>query len=340
MDLGVYMPTHGMLRVDEERNNYSLQPIDLTEVNPIAFAKEAEVRGFHSAWFPDHVVMGRTPGTNYPATESGKASYRSRPMMMDAIPVMSAVAVSTTDLKLATSVHIMPYRHPLVSAHQFAAVDFLSNGRLMVGVGIGWEEAEFTALNADYRNRGAVTEEGIEVMKAAWTNDFVEYSGEYFSVHEVSFDPKPTQKPRPPIYYGATTVVGARRAARVADGLYMAAFLDPFPSGNIRPAQDAVLREAERIDRDLSDFWWGTVASAHACAPGAPSSQNSRRPVLTGSACQILDELQHFADRGFEHVTCHLSIGSNSPEELYDQLAQWGEDIIPYAKEIAKKPIQ
>lgn len=339
MDIGVYIPTHGLLRIDEEQNNFYLQKIDPANVRPVAFAQEAERRGFHSLWFSDHVVMGKQQGSEYPANESGDTCYPQQPTMFDSVAVMGALAATTSTIKFGTSVYVVPYRHPLISAQQFAAIDYLSQGRLLVGVGIGWEEFEFDALNADRPNRAQITEESVQVYKAAWTQDFIDFDGEHFTIHDVSMDPKPWQDPHPPILYGATTAVGAKRAARVADGLYMASHLDPFPTIDVRPAQEAVLREAERIGRDLSSFWWGTIASCCVCDAGDPIARRERRPVLTGSAEQILEELQALAELGFQHVTCHLNIASNTNTELYEQVARWGEEIIPEANRITAAPV-
>lgn len=332
MDIGVVMPTHGLLRRDEQ--DFFLQYIKPEDVRPVEYAQHAERLGYHSLWFSDHVVMGRDLSMYYPANQSGKKAYPQQPTMFDAAPVMGALAVATERIKFAPSVHIAPYRHPLVTAHQFATIDYLSKGRLIMGVGIGWEEEEFAALGANHKQRGSVTEESIEIYKAAWTEDWIDYDGKHFQIHDVSMDPKPWQKPRPPIYFGATTERGATRAARVTDGLFTV-HLDPYPPVDVwRSARDAVVAEGERLGRDLSSFWYGSFVSALICEPDDPIIQGERRPTLTGTAEQILEDIQAFADEGYQHLTLHPHIRSATIEELFEQVQWIGEAVLPEAQAI------
>lgn len=332
MDIGVTMPTHGLLARDEQ--DFFLQRIEPQDVRPFEFARHAEDLGYHSLWFSDHVVMGRDLEMYYPANLSGTKAYPQRPTMFDAAVVMGGLAELTSTIKLAPSVHIAPYRHPLASAHQFACVDYMSKGRLIMGVGIGWEEQEFGALGADFKHRGSVTEESIQIYRAAWTQDWVEFDGKHFQIRNVSLDPKPWQKPCPPIIFGATTERGAARAARVADGLYTV-HLDPYPPVDVwRPAKEACLREAERLDKDMSDFWYGTFASVLVCDADDPIRRGDRRPTLTGTAEEILDDLQRFADEGYQHVTCHFHVRSGEIDELFELTQRFGEEVAPEARKI------
>jgi probable F420-dependent oxidoreductase len=332
MDIGVAMPTHGLLKRDDE--NFFLQVIKPEDVRPIEFAQHAEKHDFHSVWFSDHVVMGRDLSMHYPAQQSGKKAYPQRPTMFDAAAVMGGLCVATTKLKFAPSVHIAPYRHPLATAQQFATLDYMSKGRLIFGVGIGWEEEEYRALNANFEQRGGVTEECIEIYKRAWRDEWIDFDGKHFQIHDVSMDPKPWQQPHPPIIYGANTDVGARRAARCCDGLYTV-HLDPYPPVDIwASAKEAALREGERLGRDMSDFWYGTFASALICDADDPIIQGEKRPTLTGTAEQILEDLQAFADHGFQHITCHFHVRSNTIDELFELTERFGKEVLPEAKGI------
>lgn len=332
MDIGVVMPTHGLLRRDER--DFFLQYIKPEDVRPVDYAQHAERLGFHSVWFSDHVVMGRDLSMYYPANQSGNKAYPQQPTMFDAVPVMGALAVATERIKFAPSIHIAPYRHPLVSAHQFATIDYLSRGRLIMGVGIGWEEEEYSALKADFTHRGSVTQESIEIYKAAWADDWITYKGRHFDIRDVSMNPKPWQKPHPPIIYGATTKIGARRAARVANGLYTV-HLDPYPPVDAwRCAKEAALAEGERIDRDMSTFWYGSFVSTLICEADDPIIQGKRRPTLTGTAEQILEDVQAFADEGYQHLTLHPHIRSATIDELFDQVQRIGEEVLPEAQAI------
>lgn len=332
MDIGVTMATHGLLTRDDV--NFYLQRLEPHDVRPIEFARHAERCGYHSVWFSDHVVMGRDLDMYYPANLSGTKAYPRRPTMFDAAVVMGGLAEATSEIKFAPSVHIAPYRHPLATAHQFACIDFLSRGRLIMGVGAGWEEQEFQALGADFAHRGAVTEESVRIYRAAWTQDWIEFDGRFFHIRDVSLDPKPWQKPCPPIVMGATTEKGAMRAARVGDGLYTM-HLDPYPPVDVwRSIRDACRREGERLDKDMTQFWYGTFASALPCDADDPIRARQQRPTLTGTSEEILQDIQRFADEGYQHITCHFDIRSGTVQELFEISERFAEEVLPGAREI------
>jgi len=338
MDIGVAMPTHGLLTRDE--TNFYLQRVEAEEMRVVEYARRAEELGYHSVWFSDHVVMGGDLDVDYPANLSGKKAYPLRPNMLDAAVVMGALAATTSRIRFAPSVHIAPYRHPLLSAHQFATVDVLSNGRLIMGVGCGWEPDEFRALAADFEHRGALTEECIEIYKLAWSEPWVEFHGRFFDISNVSVDPKPVQKPHPPIVFGATTAAGARRAARTSDALYTV-HLEPYIEiGVWDELRDVVREEAEKIDRDVGDFRMMTFASALPTDDSDELARRDPRPTLTGTPEQILSELECFADHGYSHVTMHFDVRSGTSEELFEIVQRFAEEVLPAAREIEARPLQ
>ena len=335
MDIGIVMPTHGLLTRDDR--DFFLQRIEPENVRAFEFAMFAEKLGFHSLWFSDHIVMGKDLDTFYPANLSGTKAYPLRPTMFDVIAVMGGLSVVTETIKFAPSVHIAPYRHPLETAHQFATVDQLSGGRLIFGVGPGWEAQEFAALDANFERKGAYTEEAVAVYKAAWTDEYIDFDGEFFSIHNVSMDPKPLQKPYPPIVWGATTEIGARRGVRCTDGLYTV-HLDPYPGTSVwRDVREVARREGERIGKDLSSFWYGTFASGLVTNADDELATRDPRPTLTGTPEQILEELEVFADEGYVHVTIHPHIRSATIEEFFEVVQRFGEEVLPEAKKIATR---
>ncbi len=174
-------------------------------MRPVEVAQLAERLGYHSVWFSDHVCMGRDEGAFHTANTSGTRAYPNQPTMLDMIATMGAIAGATSTIRMASSVWIAPYRHPLVAAHQLATVDVLSDGRLIVGVGSGWDPQEFAAVGGDYEHRGSVTEEQIEIFKHAWSEPYVDFRGRFYEIHDVSLEPKPVQKPHPPLVFGAVS---------------------------------------------------------------------------------------------------------------------------------------
>ena len=192
--------------------------------------------------------------------------------MLDMIATMGAIAGATSTIRMASSVWIAPYRHPLVAAHQLATVDVLSDGRLIVGVGSGWDPQEFAAVGGDFEHRGSVTEEQIEIFKHAWTAPYVDFRGRFYEIPDVSLEPKPVQKPHPPIVFGAVTEAGARRAARTSDAIYPM-FLD---SSAIRAASSTCARRS--CARPSGS---GATSRDSGCTPSAPGS--SSRPATSSA---------------------------------------------------------
>ena len=328
MDVGLTMSTHGLLTRD--KRDFFLQRLEPDEMQVVELARLADRLGYHSLWFSDHVCMGRDLGAAHTANESGKRAYPDRPVMLDVVATIGALSSVTERVQLAPSVLIAPYRHPLTVAHQFATLDVLSNGRLIMTAGSGWDPQEFAAVGADFEHRGAVTEECIEIWKHAWSEPWLDWHGRYYDITDVSLEPKPVQKPHPPIVFGAVTEVGARRAGRTCDGLYPM-FLDAYADpGRFDGLRDVVRREADRIGRDLSGFRFYAFASAAL----QPEPTNGRRRTLSGNAEQVLADLQRFADHGYSHVTLHFDVPSGTVAELMETVERFAAEVLPEAVRI------
>ena len=334
MDIGLAMSTHGLLTRDER--DFFLQRLEADAMRPIELAQLAERLGYHSLWFSDHVCMGRDLGAKHTANESGTRAYPDRPVMLDVVATIGALAATTERVRLAPSVLIAPYRHPLTVAHQFATLDVLSGGRLIMSAGSGWDPQEFAAVGADFEHRGAVTEECIEIWKHAWTEPWLDWHGRFYEITDVSLEPKPAQKPHPPIVFGAVTEAGARRAARTSDGLYPM-FLDAYADpGRFDQLREVVLREGERVGRDLSGFRLYAFASGLVADPVA----DGRRRTLTGGADQVLGDLERFAAHGYSHLTMHFEVASGTIEELFEIVERFAAEVLPAATELEAAPLQ
>jgi probable F420-dependent oxidoreductase len=336
MQIGLTMSTHGLLTLDER--DFFLQRLDASEMRPVELAEQAERLGYDSLWFSDHVVMGRDTSAKHTANVSGTRAYPERPTMLDGVVTMGAIASRTTRIRMAPSVLIAPYRHPLTVAHQFATLDVLSNGRLIMGVGSGWDPQEFDAVGADYEHRGAVTEECIQIWKHAWTAPWLDFRGRFYEIVDVSLEPKPIQQPHPPIVYGAVSEAGARRAARTSDGLYPM-FLDAYAEpGRFEHLRDAILREAERIGRDVSHFRLYAFASGLVVDASDELAGRERRPTLTGTAEQVISDLERFAAHGYSHLTMHFHVRSGSIAELFEIADRFAQEALPVAHSLDARP--
>ena len=143
-----------------------------------------------------------------------------RTPFLDPAVALSHIAAATERIGLGTGIIILPQRNPLVLAKELASLDVVSRGRLLFGLGAGYLEPEFRALGAPFEDRGAVTDEAIEAIRALWTMDQPAYRGRFFSFEGINAFPRPVQKPHPPIIVGGTSRYGARRAARYGNGWY------------------------------------------------------------------------------------------------------------------------
>lgn len=194
--------------------------VHLAQVNPKGFvdvAVEADRLGYESVWMAEHLVlpvdMGGSP---YPGSD--------HPPIPPELPVFDAwnhlsfIAASTERVRLGTHVYNLALRHPFVSARAIQTLDILSGGRVEVGVGAGWLASEYEAAGVDFAGRGRRLDEAIEVCRRLWTEETVEHHGEFFDFGPVKFEPKPVQRPHPPIVVGGDSQTALRRAARLGDG--------------------------------------------------------------------------------------------------------------------------
>jgi len=158
------------------------------------------------------------------------------------------VAAATTRLRFMTAVMILPQRNPLVLAKELASLDVLSDGRLIVGVGVGYVKGEFDALGIPFEERGARTSEHIEVLRALWTSERPRFDGRFTRFAGIRSEPRPVQRPHPPILVGGTSAAAWRRAVRHANGWYGFA-LDPAAT---RRALDGLKQAASQVERPAS----------------------------------------------------------------------------------------
>jgi probable F420-dependent oxidoreductase len=183
MRYGFYLPTRGPTA---------------TRAGILALSREGERLGLHSAMVADHIVFPVESRSTYPYTVDGK-----HPSVGDALEtfsILGVVAGATERLRLVTSVLVLPYRNPVLTAKMAASLDVLSGGRLTLGVGAGWLREEFEALNSpDFAARGAVTDEWIAIFKQLWSRSPASFEGRFYRYSDIRVEPFPVQKPHPPI---------------------------------------------------------------------------------------------------------------------------------------------
>jgi probable F420-dependent oxidoreductase len=321
VQIALYAHTHGIGFRDDSGNRTLSQPA--ATLDPVRVARAAEAAGFHSMWFPDHVCMPAETASAHVVNASGRRSYAPRHEMLDALVTMGAVAAATTRIRLATSVLIAPYRHPLSDARQFATVDVLSGGRVIVGVGAGWMREEFEAVGIPHAERGSRTEECIEIYRRAFADERVTHAGRHYSFADVSMDPKPA--PGTPIVYGGMSPVGARRAARLCDGLYPL-FLDAsIPPDDKAHLHDIVRRELDAVGRDPATF--AMLAATGMRVDEAPRPAAGR--TCSGTADQVIADVARFATAGYSTLVCKMDCPSGTIDELLEQIERVGSEVMP-----------
>lgn len=167
-----------------------------------AWADLASQLGYHLLMISDHVA--HTPDVSGPYP----------PPFYDPFVSMSWLAARNPDLELGTTVVVLPYRHPLLMARMFANIDQLSGGKLIVGIGVGWAQQEFEALDVPFNKRGALSDESLEIMLRFWSEEKISYQGKYFQFNDVATAPRPLQQPHPPIWVAGHSEAAYQRTVR------------------------------------------------------------------------------------------------------------------------------
>lgn len=171
----------------------------------IEMLRKAEALGFDAVAAGDHLFMPKYH--QHVATE----------VWFDPFSFLAYTA-GMTKLRVITDIVVVPYRSPFQTAKSVATLDFMSGGRVIAGMGAGYLEGEFATLRVPFRERGAMTDEYLEIMKVLWTQEQPRYQGKYYSFSDIVFWPKPVQKPHPPLWIGGETLPSMRRAVRHGNG--------------------------------------------------------------------------------------------------------------------------
>ncbi len=188
----------------------------------VELVQAAEETGFESAWTVEHVVIPKGYQSAYPYTTDGRLPGGEGDFILPDPQIwMAYVAARTTRIKLATGILILPQHNPVICAKQVATLDYMSGGRVLLGIGVGWLKEEFEALGVPFADRGARTEEYMHALRALWSMDVPTYEGKFVSFRNAYMRPKPTNG-TVPIIIGGHSKAAARRAGRMADGFFPA----------------------------------------------------------------------------------------------------------------------
>ncbi|MCH9670403.1 MAG: LLM class F420-dependent oxidoreductase [Gammaproteobacteria bacterium] len=253
-----------------------------TKEGIVRTTQRAEELGFDTAFLNDHIIV-----------KGPSEMVASWSNTFDPLVTLGYLAASTSRIRLGTSVLIMPYRNPVASAKMIATLDQLSDGRITVGIGAGWLQAEFDALGITYEDRGARTDEYLRVWKACWSPDPISFSGNYHSFEDMYCSPKPVQQPHPPIWIGGSSRPALRRAAQFA------AVWQPVPTPlpKLIEAQKYLYEACAKIGRSTPPSIRMSFRTNFTALTGkSAKGEDGKRLIGHGDADEIAADMQGIVD--------------------------------------------
>jgi len=270
----------------------------------------AEELGFDGVFIPDHVVA-------MPATVEHYG-----PSWPDPLALLAYLAGKTSSIRLGTSVVVLPYRNPLAVAKAAATVDQVSGGRLIFGVGVGWDEAEFKVLNIPFDQRGRISDEYLAIIKAVWAAESVDFAGRYFAFEKVGFAPRPVQQPHPPD--GGLCDIKGR--AGHPDGRVVTSGDAWHPLGlsreQMRQGLEMVRAEAERLGRTPPAFRPRNLLNL-TDRPAGPD-----RALFEGSADQAAADVEFVRGLGADYVAFDLYACTDT-DHMVRVLQSFARNVMP-----------
>ena len=278
----------------------------------IAEAQIAEKAGFDSCLFSEHHQQADC--------------YLPNPILAAGL-----IGMKTEKMRVGTCISLLPLQHPVHVAEDCAIIDQITGGRMVLGVGVGYQGPDFEAFGTSAEERAKRTEEGIDIIKKAWTEERFSYQGKYYQLNNVSITPKPLQKPRPPIWMAAWTEVGLKRTARMTDGW----LTDPLQSlGVIRRFAD--LYRAECAKRQVKPYIslmrdvWVAESTEKAKQESEPLMYTHRFYLRNKGYVEdeYLKGITSEEQWTFERAQKDRFV-SGSPEHCREQLQMWQKEIKP-----------
>jgi probable F420-dependent oxidoreductase len=294
-------------------------------------AQRAEDLGYDHIWVSDHIVLPKKVDSFYPYAADGVATFRPDEPYFEPLAALNFIAGCTQRIRLGTHVLIIPYRNPVLTAKMLSTLDVLSGGRVILGAGVGWMEEEFQAMGLDtFKERGAVTDEYLELYKELWTKDNPSFQGKYYQISDSGFAPKPVQKPHIPIWIGGHTGPAIRRAAKYGDGwmpigLRPPAILDPEELGGKIARLRKLTVEAGRPEDAVALTFSTSVVFNDATA--------SSREMMQGQPEQIAADLRQYQDIGVSNFIVNFqspnwSNTGNTVTELQENMERFSREVM------------
>ena len=278
-----------------------------------AVSQAAEVAGFDACNLTDHPV----PDTTW-LRNGGHNAF-------DPLAALCFVAGFTTRIMLHTNIVVLPYRNPFITAKEATTLDVLSQGRLILGIGVGYQESEYDALGVDFKTRGKLTDEAIDVIRLAWTGEPMSYEGMNFVARDNIQLPAPLQKPGPPIWGGGNSKAAVRRAAQRCDG-WTPFFMPPGEVGARHPDSIVTVAELGEHIETLHEI----RAEAGRTGPFdiAPMSPVGVTKCSADVADAFIASAHELAAVGVNWVGAGLP--GRDAAELTESIAWFGQEVLPH----------
>ena len=273
-----------------------------TAENLTRLAQEAEALGYSYVTVSDHIVIPRDIHARYPYSETGEFPAGTTSPWQEQLTAIAFLAAKTSRIGFHTSVMVVPHRPAVLTAKVLATIDWLSGGRLSVGIGAGWMREEFEAIGAPpFDERGAVTDEYIRAFRELWTNPNPSFDGRYVKFSNVTFEPKPGQIP---IWVGGESGPALRRAAKLGDGWYPIGSNPQFPLDTLPRYRNAVQRVrqlASEAGRDPDQLQLG-YRTFESCVGEAKNGSDGERKLFTGTVEQVTGDIRAVEDLGVSRL--------------------------------------
>ena len=292
-------------------------------------AVEGEAMGFEYLTLTDHVVLPDTKVPGYPYSETGSFYEDAPTARHEQLMGMAWIAARTSRIRLVAAVLVVPHRPAVLAAKMLATLDVLSGGRLVVGIGAGWLKAEFDAVvTTPFAERGKVTDEYIDAFRVLWTEASPRFEGRYVKFDGIVLEPKPVQRPHPPIWVGGESPPSMRRAARVGDAWYPLGsnnrhLLDTLPRleagiARLRQATEAAGRDPAAVGLSFRVKRYGAVVPAKA--------SDGERRMFSGSDADIADDLRALKRLGVGAVD--IDFGRPDAEQVLAEMRRFRKAVI------------
>jgi probable F420-dependent oxidoreductase len=305
MKYGVCLPTF----------RYGAEP---TLEHIVRVARRAEDLGYDSVWAGDHVLV--------------PADQKRMRFFTDPLVTLAYVAGFTGKLELGTSVVVAPLRNPLVLAKQAATLDYLSNGRLILGLGGGWLEREFSYLNVDFAQRGRMFDETLRILRIVWSDCPADFHGEFYDFEDAVLEPRPVQAGGPPLWIGGSSQAAFRRVAAAGDAWHA----DDTSAPEVAQARETILEHAEVAGRAPAITTRVTVkitgTQVSKTAPGRDEGYYRAGDAwsgIVGGGAELREQVEEFREAGSSHFIAQFEHGS--VDEHIGCLETFASDVISAA---------